>query len=140
MQNVKLAETMQRYHLDKKTTAKGLFPDNKFPVEALDRVLKGKGLLNSEQISRLALMSGASIASLFSGDDWLMSFTKPRYSFLSGVFTAYFFPETRTVKIFDKTSLFHEEVLAPQGDVLVVPLLEHLTKKRDEYIQSNTKS
>lgn len=141
MQEIKLAEVMDRYNLDKRVLAKSLFPGNKYPREALERILKGIGRLNSDQISRLSLITGGPMSALFTGEGWAIQYIKPLYAFNCKGFRAEYILQTGVVKVYDIDSLFHAAVFSdPKDPVLLVPLIEYISEQRDKYINSKIKT
>ena len=64
---INLRELIEQRGLRLQEVAEILFPDNRFPRAALNRVLNGKTLLNSEQVSRLAAWLRVSVDDLYRG-------------------------------------------------------------------------
>lgn len=111
MNFIDIGKLIKDKNLSKKEIAFQLFPDIKYPRLALNRVIKGEGLLNSDQISKLALLTGISIPDLFSQKDWKTEVNSKVYQFSSGEFIAKLDTETWITKVFHKKSLFHESVI-----------------------------
>lgn len=61
---------LEEYKPDMKELAKVLYPDNKLPERALDRVLSGEAFLDSNQITKLAAYLGVFVSDLFAVNDW----------------------------------------------------------------------
>lgn len=87
MQEFSLQKVIDYYKLDASTAAKILFPDNMYPMHALNRVLGGKTHLNTDQLTALAKYLGVFIADLFSVESWkgtslkgTLQFTREDYS------------------------------------------------------------
>ena len=97
--------------LDKKEVAKLLFPDIKYPILAFNRVLADVAVLDSTQVSKLALFADLTIDEIYSGRAWKATSKKGRHKFISGDFIAELDLETGITKVFHKGSLFHESVL-----------------------------
>ena len=97
--------------LDKKEVAKLLFPDIKYPILAFNRVLADVAVLDSTQVSKLALFADLTIDEIYSGWSWKATSKKGRHKFISGDFIAELDLETGITKVFHKGSLFHESVL-----------------------------
>jgi len=57
MQFIDIPAVIEARGLDKKVVAAQLFPSNRHPVLALNRVIKGVGYLNELQINKLALLA-----------------------------------------------------------------------------------
>ncbi len=68
MESVKLSKLLDDFSLDKKKLAEQLFPNNKHPVLSFNRIVSGKGSLNSDQLSKLAAYIDRPIKELYSGD------------------------------------------------------------------------
>ena len=124
MRAIKLKELVSIQGLDTKELAEQLFPNNKYPRLALNRVLDGKAVLDATQISKLSMLIGISIEKLYSGEDWKAKNMKGIHIFTNGEFRAELNTETWVTKIFHKTSLFHEAVIH-SGQT---PLSEYLNK------------
>lgn len=82
---------LKEYDPNREELAKVLYPDNKFPDRALNRVLSGEAHLDTEQITRLAAYLGVFVPDLFAVGNWKGNwdgtakcpvFTKGRYKVL----------------------------------------------------------
>ena len=124
MKTFDLKEIIEKQNLVVKEIAKQLFPNNKYPKLALDRVLSGKAFLDTNQVSKLSMMTGISVEELYSGGCWKASTSKDKLKFTSGNFTAELDTETWITKIYHKDSLFHEAVIHNGS----IALSEYLTK------------
>jgi len=124
MRAIKLKELVSIQGLDTKELAEQLFPNNKYPRLALNRVLDGKAVLDATQISKLSMLTGISIEKLYSGEDWKAKNMRGIHTFTNGEFRAELNTETWVTKIFHKNSLFHEAVIH-SGQT---PLSEYLNK------------
>ena len=111
MRTIKVKEIIETRGLDIKEVARQLFPKNKYPDLALNRVIKGKNVLDADQISKLALMAGLPISELFSGGNWKAVARKGVHVFTNGEFRAELDSETWITKIFHKDSMFHESII-----------------------------
>lgn len=111
MRTIKVKEIIETRGLDIKEVARQLFPRNKYPVLALNRVIKGESVLDADQISKLALMSGLKISELFSGENWKATARKGVHVFTNGEFRAELDSETWITKVFHKDSMFHESII-----------------------------
>ena len=136
MQKIKLAETIEELNLDKREVAETLFPGNKFPKMALDRVLDGEAVLNADQISRLALFANVSLSSLFTGEGWGCKSRGTQHIFTSGEFVAQVDMEAGKVDMFHKSTLFHSENLISKS-INLVELVEFLNKQILNYEAKN---
>ena len=136
MQKIKLAETIEALNLNKKEVAEILFPSNKFPVMALDRVLDGDAVLNADQISRLALFANVSLSSLFTGEGWGCKTRGGIHTFTNGEFVAKVNLEAGYVYMFHNKTLFHSENLISKS-INLVELVEFLNKQILNYEAKN---
>ena len=111
MRTINVKEIIKTRGLDIKEVARQLFPQNKYPNLALGRVIKGKNVLNADQISKLALMAGLQLSELFSGENWKATASKGVHVFTNGEFRAELDSETWITRIFCKDSMFHESII-----------------------------
>ena len=132
MQRINLAQIVSDNNLDKKEIAKELFPMHTYPMLAYKRIIKGDAVLNSDQISKLASITGLSIAQIFSGENWKSKKTGNLYTFTSGNYKAVLDTDTWITKIYLKDSLLHESVIMKK----TVPLNEYLENLNSIIIKS----
>lgn len=111
MRTIKVKEIIETRGLDIKEVARQLFPKNKYPDLALNRVIKGKSVLDADQISKLALMAGLQLSELFSGGNWKATARKGVHVFTNDEFRAELDSETWITKVFHKDSMFHESII-----------------------------
>lgn len=128
MQKIKLAETIKALNLDKREVAKTLFPGNKFPKMALDRVLEEEAVLNADQISRLALFANVPVSSLFTGEGWGCKSRGKVHTFTNGDFVAKVDMDLGKVDMFHKNTIFHTESLI-SNSIELTELIELLNKQ-----------
>lgn len=107
---INLRELIEQRGLRLQEVAEILFPDNRFPRAALNRVLNGKTLLNSEQVSRLAAWLRVSVDDLYRGA-WGSEFRGETCILTNGNYRAELSVKTGETKVFHLGSLFHETVL-----------------------------
>lgn len=107
---INLRELIEQRGLRLQEVAEFLFPDNRFPRAALNRVINGKTLLNSEQVSRLAAWLGVSVDNLYKGA-WSSEFNGETCILTNGNYRAKLSVKTGETKVFHLGSLFHETVL-----------------------------
>lgn len=107
---INLRELIKQRGLKTREVAEFLFPRNKFPHVSLQRVLDGKALLNSEQVSRLAAWLGMSVDDLYKGG-WSSEFKGGTCILTNGNYRAELSVETGETKLFHLGSLFHEIIL-----------------------------
>lgn len=124
MQKLELQKIIERYELDVHEIAKKLYPLAKYPKLAIDRVLSGEALLNSEQVSLLANIVGVPINFLYSGGGWTWNGTAKEslLSFSTEEYNAELNTDTWVTKIYHKGSLFHDAIIHGGS----VPLSEYL--------------
>ncbi len=124
MKTIDLQKIIQEHKLDAKTLAKDLFPTHQHPSMALTRVVQGKGVLDANQISLLADITGQSINALFGQAEWVASSNKDLIIFQSEDFRAELCMESGSSKVYHKGSLFHETILHTTS----IPLSEYLAE------------
>ena len=110
MQTVKVKEVIEQKGLDVRDVAQQLFPKNKFPQLALNRVMRGEAVLDADQISKLASLAGVSIAELYSGN-WKATTKDGVHVFTNGEFRAELDTKTWVTKVFHNSSMFHESII-----------------------------
>ena len=111
MRTIDVEKIIKTKKLDKKELAQHLFPDNKYASLALNRVIKGDGFLDSNQISLLADLTGIAIGNLYSGSEWDLKSIDGITILTAGSFVAELDTNTWITKVFDNGSLFHESVI-----------------------------
>lgn len=121
---INVKEAVKKAGLNYSEVAEQLFPDNVHPRLALNRVAKGEAFLYEPQIRKLSELTGLSIAELFSGEGWKSKREKDVIYFTNGDFKAELNTKDWVTKLFDKNSLFHEEIIHSG----VVTLSEYLDK------------
>lgn len=137
MRTINVKEITETRGLDIKEVARQLFPKNKYPDLALNRVMKGKNVLDADQISKLALLSGLTISELFSGDAWKSGPNKENcMTFVNGEYTAELNTTNWTTKVFHNETMFHEEVITP-GSLPVSEYLSQLDLIINNYTSKN---
>ena len=124
MQTINLRKIIADNDLDSSVIAKHLFPTHKHARLALGRVVKGIGKLDSDQISRLSLLTGLTVEQMYGGDVKIES-DGYLLSFQSEDFTAKLNTKTYSTKLFDKHSIFHTKV---QHDLKNISFSEYLEK------------
>lgn len=72
MEQLDINRIMEAYKPDRKKLAPVLFPNNRYPDEAFDRIIRGIAKLDSEQIARLADYLGVMVHTLYTveGSGW----------------------------------------------------------------------
>lgn len=130
MKTIDLDGIIKKRNLDPNEIAKELFPSNRYPRLALNRVLKKKALLNADQISRLSAITGISISELY-GRAWKSSYKKDLHILTCGEFRAELDTTTWITRLYHNGSLCHEEILHSGAIMLneYISLLDKLTLK-----------
>lgn len=111
MSQIKIRQIIAQKGLDTEEVAKQLFPGNKFPRLALNRVMAGGAVLDANQISKFALLSGVEVSELYSGANWKAGLKKGIHVFTNGSFRAELDTKSWITKIFHNDSLFHESII-----------------------------
>lgn len=109
-----------------------LFPKNKYPELALNRVLNGEAELSSTQVFRLAEMTHEPIASLYSEDYWKAKTVGERIQFERGDARVILDWESKTSRVFRGDEEIGIEIIHSPA----ITLREYL-KKIDNEIDSN---
>jgi len=110
MRTIDVEQVIEKSGLSTKEVAKQLFPGNKYPKLALNRVISGEAFLDSNQISKLATLVGVSVSTLYTSG-WKFESKKDLVVFSNESFRAELNTKTWITKIFDNDSLFHESVI-----------------------------
>ena len=100
MKTVDLKNLIENYELDQKDIAKNLFPGNKYPTLALNRVLSGEAFLDTNQTSKLALIIGVPIESLYESSKWKGKRIEATHVFTNDDYRAELDLKNLTTKIF----------------------------------------
>lgn len=134
MKTIALDKIIEKKKLDKKDLAQRLFPGNKYASLSLNRVIKGDGFLDSNQISLLSELTGIPINELYENNDWSSESTNGLIVFTSKDYRAELNIKSNLTKVFKNGSLFHESIIHSGS----VPLSEYLDKLA-EVISMHTK-
>lgn len=125
MKQIDLKKIIDENDLNKKEIAQQLFPGNKYPALALNRVIAGEAKLDSDQISKLALITNLTIGDLY-GIKFSAKSRDKKMFFEFEDFKAELCLKTWSTKVFHKESLFHEEVLH-KSSIALSDYLDELT-------------
>jgi len=136
MKTIDLAGIIEKQNLDINEIARQLFPENKFPRLALNRVMKKGSVLDANQISKLSLITGIPISELYDERGWKSRYKKDLHILTCGDFRAELDTTTWITKLFHNDSLFHEEILH-SGAIMLNEYIKLLDKlilkfKKDE--------
>ena len=91
-----------------KFLANELFPQNKYPVPAFRRILKGEGEINLNQAQRLASLLDVKVDDLTSGKMWKAEFRKPGLTLMKGAYRVEI-KEGNMVKFYHLESNYYTE-------------------------------
>jgi len=83
-----LQDIIKSYDLDERKCARVLFPNNKQPDRALDRVLSFESMLDTDQLTRLAKWLKVPVSLLFGS--WRATRSEGRITFQKGRYQAFF--------------------------------------------------
>jgi hypothetical protein len=127
MQVINLGQIIEAQNLDTTQLAAELFPGNKYPKLALNRILTGEAFLDANQISRLSLFTGIPIHKLYNGGEWelkasadILTIVSPDKGYRAELNT-----QTWITKVYDKDTIFHEETL-PSGSMSLRAYIEYI--------------
>lgn len=118
MKTFDLNSIIETYNLNVQEVAAHLFPTNKYPKLALDRILKFEAFLDTNQMSRLSLMTGASINDLYADKNWDVKSKKDILTFTHAGYKAELNTKNWVTKVYADGSIFHESVIHGGGVVL----------------------
>lgn len=122
---IDIESIIEKCGLNSKEVAVHLFPDNKYPKLALNRVISGESFLDSEQLSKLAMMADLSVSQLYKSG-WKTSSKKNKIILTNEDFTIELDTVSWISKIFHKKSLFHESVVCSE----FIPISTYLKEIR----------
>lgn len=132
MRTIDLRRIIEQNHLDWGEISTELFPKNKQPRRALDRVAKGEALLDSEQISRLATLLGVEIQDLYAGYEWKATSKPGLMTLTTDKFRAEIDTKNWILKVYANDKLFHDEVLM-SPTIQLSELLKNLNQIIEKY-------
>lgn len=123
MKRIDIKQIIKENLLNTRDVAEHLFPNNKYPVLALNRVSSGKSCLNVDQLSKLASLIDSDVTELFS-DAWKSNCSQGSIiRFEKDDFMAELNTATNVTKLFHKESVFHESLIHKGS----IPLSEYLS-------------
>lgn len=128
MQTIQIQKIIDLQGLDTRFLAMKLFPSHKFPAQALDRVIKGEGLLNSEQVLTLSEITNLPIGFLYASGEWTASGNLNKITYVAGEVTAEIDMRTFKTKIsHTHKGHFFVETLVHPADIKASVYLSELT-------------
>ena len=110
MLKIDVKKIIKQRELDVAQVASQLFPNNKYSRLALNRVMQGRALLDSAQISKLALIADLEIGELY-GVTWKSKTKGQLMTLTSGDYVAILDTRSWITKILHRNSLFHESII-----------------------------
>ena len=137
MSKIRIKEIIESQGLNIKEVAKQLFPKNKYPRLALNRVMSGEAFLDSEQMSKFALIAGVEVQDLYMKSGWKQKSKGKLFTFTNGEFKAELDTENWTTKIFHNESLFHDSVIT-SGFVSLSEYIDSLNSIITKYTENES--
>lgn len=135
MDTINVNQIIKDNELDVKTVANELFPGIKHPKLALDRILKGEAFLDSNQISRLSILTGIPIEFLFTERSWKPTSNKKGIiDFSKGDYRVELNLTDGASCIYHKNKIFHEQLIHSKH----ITLSEYI-KEVERIIESKNK-
>lgn len=110
--SINLKGIIKKSNITKDHIARELFPDNKFPTPAIDRVIRGESELDARQICKLASLLDVCIDQLFT-NNWKGRSCNESLVFEKGEYRAELSVSKWLTRIYRNDSLFHETVMIP---------------------------
>lgn len=110
--NFNLNKIIEHYELDQPTIARVLFADNKYPNQALMRVLKGEADLSVTQLKLLADWLNVSEQELFGVEDWKGTMIDDRFVISKGKYSVWINNPAGYAQIFEGTKPVSKLVLS----------------------------
>lgn len=92
-----LKRILEEYNIAEGDIAGLLFPNNRYPVQALKRILDGEAYLTTNQVEDLARHLGVLVADLYNYDIWHGSHEKGVLTFNNGPYKACLNKELLTI-------------------------------------------
>jgi len=130
MQTLDLKRIMLTANLKASYIGAHLFPDNKEPRQAVQRVARGEAFLNSEQIAKLADLLNVPIGLLFDDASWCMSVKADRRNIINFRTYDYFAElntETMETTLSRNDVLMFEKVITHNRGITLTDYLAQLT-------------
>lgn len=124
---IDLKSIIETRQLDVDQLAKNLFPANKYPKLALNRVLSGEANLDEVQIAYLATSLNTSIDDLYSNQSWKAKSSEGIHVFEKDGYKVELNTETWISKIFHQETLIHESVIH-NASIALSTYLEEIDK------------
>jgi len=97
--------------LQQPEVAQQLFPQHRVPNAALDRIIKGRGALDEEQIYKLSAMAGCDVNTLYNPMGWKHESRDGVHRFESASYTAYFRFNTKELQLYERPTIVAKETM-----------------------------
>lgn len=126
---INILRVMHLAGLQQPEVAQQLFPKHRVPNAALDRIIKGRGALDEEQIYKLSVMAGCDVNTLYNPMGWKHKSVDGNHRFSSGGpngYVAYYYPGTREVYLYASDTLMASQVLT-EPDMALEAFIDLLT-------------
>lgn len=135
MSTFNINRIIKKHDLDYNALAKELFPKNKYPLVALNRVVEGVSFLDTNQISILATIVGVEVSELFSSDTWGMKMSnEDTIKFFKNNYRVELDLVTLVTKIFCDDRMIANETLIFEKNV---KLSEYINRVNETIINLN---
>ena len=126
MNTFNLSAVLKKYNLTPEILAPVLFPKAKYPQQALSRVLKQEGTLDSEQLSILANYLGITMQDLFCAESFTAISEEGYLCFIKGEYKARLNYKGAYVSIYKDKKLIYQ-VIKPLNDMTVEAFINYLS-------------
>lgn len=125
---------IKKYDLNVDLLAQQLFPENKFPKSALERILDGKAFLDTNQLVELSKITNTQISELFTSSTWSPKEVEGKLVFVKGNFKVELHLDTFITNIYRKDKLVVEDAIICKNSIKLSEYLELVNKTIIELI------
>lgn len=125
-QEFNINKVIEHYKLDVNEVAEALFPNVRYKKLALDRVLKGEAVINTEQLQALAKIAGVLTSDLFNIDSWKGSTEDSCLTFLKGEYKAKLNYNGAWLSLYKNNELIKQEMFTP--NMTLNEFIRHITE------------
>lgn len=127
MQKFNLQAVIEHYNLDTDEVAKALFPHARYQKLALNRILKGEAVLDTEQLEALSKLTGVLVHDLFFiSEDWKGSSENGHLVFIKGEYKVKLNYNGAFLSVYKQSELIHQEVSGKNMSLL--EFIEYINK------------
>lgn len=117
MSTFNLKYLIDKNGLNEDALAKELFPNNKFPRVALNRILDGIAYLDTAQLEVLARICNLQIQELFSSESWSTKMEGNKIIFIKNNFSAVLDLDTLVTEIYNRDRIVADEVVIVEKSI-----------------------